>query len=84
MENAPREDMGEEEIWQYVSHLASDLRVSSSTQNQALWALVFLYEQVIETEPGDFGRMARTRCVCATAMKPVCRGLCERLSGLPG
>ncbi len=54
-------DMGEKEISQYLSHLASDLKVASSTQNQALCALVFLYKQVLGVELGDFGAMDRAK-----------------------
>src|SRR5262249_54290253 len=39
-------DMGEPEIAGYLSHLAVDGRVSASTQNQALCALLFLYKEV--------------------------------------
>jgi hypothetical protein len=39
--------MGKEEITGFLSHLALDRRVSASTQNQALNALLFLYEQVL-------------------------------------
>jgi site-specific recombinase XerD len=36
-------EMGAAEIRQYLSHLATEGRVSASTQNQALSALLFLY-----------------------------------------
>jgi integron integrase len=39
--------MGETEIGQFLSSLATDARVSASTQNQALNALLFLYREVI-------------------------------------
>jgi hypothetical protein len=42
-------DMGEREISQFLSHLAVDRRVASSTQNQAINALVFLYKHVLPT-----------------------------------
>jgi hypothetical protein len=45
--------MGEKEISQYISHLATHLKVAASTQNQALNALVFLYKQVLQIELGD-------------------------------
>ena len=45
----PRE-MGAAEINQFLTHLAVEGRVSASTQNQALCALVFLYGQVLERE----------------------------------
>jgi site-specific recombinase XerD len=41
-------EMGEEEIAQYLSHLAIDRQVAASTQNQACSALLFLYQQVLE------------------------------------
>ncbi|MCD6441670.1 MAG: phage integrase N-terminal SAM-like domain-containing protein, partial [Candidatus Marinimicrobia bacterium] len=37
-------DMGEQEITQFLSHLAMEENVSASTQNQALCAIVFLYK----------------------------------------
>ena len=36
------QEMGAEEIRQYLSHLANQGKVSASTQNQALAALLFL------------------------------------------
>ncbi len=42
----PRE-MGEPEVTAYLSHLATVRKVSASTQNQALAALLFLYRQVL-------------------------------------
>lgn len=47
------EQMGEKEIESYLTHLAMDLNISPSTQNQALNAIVFLYKQVLNMEmPG--------------------------------
>jgi integron integrase len=43
-------DLGAAEIRQYLSHLANDGKVSASTQNQALSALLFLYREVLELE----------------------------------
>jgi hypothetical protein len=40
-------DMGEEEINRFLTHLAVRGRVSASTQNQALSALLFLYREVL-------------------------------------
>jgi len=54
-------DMGETEISQFISHLATDLNVAASTQNQALNAIVFLYKHVLRMELGDFGHMERAR-----------------------
>ena len=40
-------EMGEVEIRRFLTHLAEELNVSASTQNQALNALVFLYREVL-------------------------------------
>lgn len=40
-------EMGHEEVTAYLSYLASESRVSASTQNQALSALLFLYREVL-------------------------------------
>jgi integron integrase len=48
----PRE-MGGKEIADYLTHLAVNRKVSASTQNQALNALVFLYKKVLKIPPGD-------------------------------
>lgn len=45
-------EMGPEEIRAFLSHLASEKRVSASTQNQALSALLFLYRDVLNAEIG--------------------------------
>ena len=42
------DDMDEEEIAAFLSHLAIDRTVAASTQNQAFCALLFLYQQVLE------------------------------------
>lgn len=40
-------EMGAPEVERFLSHLAMDLNVSASTQNQALAALLFLYKHVL-------------------------------------
>jgi integron integrase len=42
------EQMGEEEIAAFLSHLAIDGHVAASTQNQAFSALLFLFQQVLD------------------------------------
>jgi integron integrase len=44
------DSMGEPEIGAYLSHLATHAHVSASTQNQALAALLFLYQEVLGRE----------------------------------
>jgi len=43
-------DMREVEINKFITHLAVKRRVSSSTQNQALCAIVFLYKHVLKRD----------------------------------
>lgn len=40
-------DMGQQEVSQFLSHLAVDRNVAAATQNQALSALLFLYREVL-------------------------------------
>ncbi len=54
-------DMGEDEIRQFLNHLAVEARVSASTQNQALNAIVFLYVNILERDLGSFGVIERAR-----------------------
>jgi integron integrase len=54
-------DMGAEEIAAYLSHLAIEGRVSASTQNQALSALLFLYQHVLERKLEFIGGVERVR-----------------------
>jgi site-specific recombinase XerD len=43
-------EMGAPEIGRFLAHLATERRVSASTQNQALAALLFLYRTVLGVE----------------------------------
>ena len=52
-------DMGAPEVVAFLTHLAVAGNVAASTQNQALNALVFLYEQVLLMPLGDLGEFAR-------------------------
>ena len=53
--------MGETEINAFLTHLAVEGKVSSSTQNQALSALLFLYRHVLDREVGELGAVIRAR-----------------------
>ena len=53
--------MGKEEIEAFLNHLAMDLGVAASTQNQALNALVFLYRYVIKSEIGELTELIRVK-----------------------
>jgi integron integrase len=52
-QNRDPKDMGSTEIEAFLSHLAVVLHVSSSTQNQAFNALLFLYRNVLKIKLDD-------------------------------
>jgi len=54
-------EMGETEIGRFLSSLATDLRVSASTQNQALNALLFLYREVLSKDIGYVNGVVRAK-----------------------
>ena len=56
--NSPSE-LNSEDIKYYLTNLASNEGVSASTQNQAFNALIFMYKQVMKTDPGELDGIAR-------------------------
>ncbi len=56
----PRE-MGEREVVAFLTHLAVERHVSSSTQGQALAALLFLYRHVLDRPLAGLGPIPRAR-----------------------
>src|SRR5216110_1043626 len=54
-------EMAEEEVAQFLTHLARDLNVAASTQNQALSALLFLYKEVLKQEIGWLDNVQRAK-----------------------
>lgn len=56
-------EMGKQEVEAFLAHLAVDRHVTSSTQNQALSALLFLYRHVVKKNLGNLNavRAARSR-----------------------
>jgi integron integrase len=53
--------MGAEEINAFLSHLAVEGRVSATTQNQALSAIMFLYRDVLDEKLADLGDIVHAR-----------------------
>ena len=53
--------MAEPEINAFLQHLATQRRVSASTQTQALCAILFLYRHVLDREIGELERLIRVR-----------------------
>jgi site-specific recombinase XerD len=80
----PRE-MGSSEVNAFLSHLAVDLQVSASTQNQALAALLFLYREMLERDLELEGVVrARTRRRLPVVLSEAeVRAVRERLEGEP-
>ena len=54
-------EMAEPEINAFLTHLPVKGKVSASTQNQALSALLFLYRHVLGRKIGDLGEVIRAR-----------------------
>jgi len=59
--NRKPQDLGTSEIVSFLQHLAVRRGVAESTQNQALNALVFFYEQVLKQPLGDLGEFIRAK-----------------------
>ncbi len=58
-------EMGKPEVTAFLTHLAVQRNVASSTQNQALSAILFLYREVLELELEAAMRFAiRLRPIC--------------------
>ncbi len=77
--------MGETEINAFLSDLAVRQRVSASTQNQALAALLFLYRHVLKKplpEEMQIVRAKRPRRLPAVLTRAEVRSLIGRLAGV--
>lgn len=81
----PRE-MGAREIEAFLTHLAVELEVAASTQNQALSALLFLYKHVLQKEleqPILAVPAKRPQHLPIVLSREEVRRLLEALSGTP-
>ncbi|MCP5516192.1 MAG: integron integrase [Verrucomicrobiales bacterium] len=70
------------EVKGFLTHLAAHLNVSSSTQRQALSAVVFLYREVLDRDVGDlegFRRARRPARLPVVLSRDECRRLFEHL-----
>lgn len=77
-------EMGEIEVSRFLTHLAVEGKVSASTQNQALSALLFLYRKVLKKEFGwldDVERAKRSRRLPVVFTKAEVMDLLSRLDG---
>lgn len=79
-------EMGPDEIGEFLTHLAVSERVSASTQNQALFALLFLYREVLRIElPRLDGvvRAKRPERVPVVFTAGEARAIISQLGGVP-
>lgn len=54
-------ELTEKHIRQYLSYLAMERNVASSTQSQALNAIMYLYKNVLKIELGDIGEIEKAK-----------------------
>jgi integron integrase len=81
----PRE-MGAKEINQFLSSLAVERKVSASTQNQALCAILFLYKEVLHQEIGmidDLIWSKKSKKLPVVLAKEEIGSVLSQLSGTP-
>jgi integron integrase len=81
---SPR-DLRPDSVREYLEYLAEEREISASTQNQALNALVFLYEHVLQ-EPlgsiGDFTKAKRPKRMPVVLTRDEVARLLNNLSGV--
>ncbi len=80
----PRE-MGEDDVRRFLDYLANARKVSASTQNQALCAILYLYREVLES-PLELirgvDRARRTRYIPVVLTRHEVRSILDNLDGV--
>src|SRR5207237_2164691 len=76
-------EMGEDEISEFLTHLAVEKNVAASTQNQALSALLFLYQQVLDRKLDflDLERVKRPPKIPVVFTRSEARAVLNQLEG---
>ncbi|HJV33474.1 phage integrase N-terminal SAM-like domain-containing protein [Geomonas sp.] len=77
-------DMAEKEIGEFLTYLATKRKISSSTQNQALNAIIFLYKHVLGKDIGLIDgvvRAKRTLHLPEVFTKEEVKAVLDRLTG---
>jgi integron integrase len=80
------QEMGADEVRAFLSHLATELNVAASTQNQAFSALLFLYQEVLrERLPwiDDIARAKRPKKVPVVFTQAEARQVLSKITGTP-
>ncbi|MBI4419244.1 MAG: phage integrase N-terminal SAM-like domain-containing protein, partial [Gemmatimonadetes bacterium] len=77
-------DLGGAEVAQFLTNLAVERRVSASTQNQALNALLFLYRSVLQRDVRLEGVVPARRATRAPVVlsRPEVQAILRRLHGV--
>jgi integron integrase len=79
-------EMGAPELSRFLSWLAVDGKVAASTQNQALSALLFLYQEVLDLDVpwlDDIVRAKRPQRLPVVLTREEVRAVLHRLEGVP-
>ena len=80
------EELSGENVSRFVSHLAVEKNVASSTQNQAFNALVFFFRYVLEKEVGDLSQTLRairkSKLPLVLTREEVCK-IMAKMEGVP-
>lgn len=79
-------EMGENEIRAFLAHLAAERKVSTSTQNQALSAILFLYRIVLQKEitlPPDLTRVSRPKRLPTVLSHAEAMSVIDKMRGIP-
>ena len=79
-------EMGAAEINAFLTHLAVEGGVAASTQNQAFSALLFLYQAVLDVDPGRIEgvvRAKRPRRLPVVLTRREARAVLDELEGTP-
>jgi len=77
--------VGNDDLVSFLSHLAVDRKVSKSSQNQALSAILFLFRHILDKDPGDISASVRApsrRRLPVVLSRQEIAGLFARLEGL--
>lgn len=78
--------MGDAEIREFITHLATDKRVAPATQNHALAAILFLFKQVLRQQVGFVEGIVHSnpsRTLPVVLAPEEVRRILEKLAGTP-
>ncbi len=79
-------EMGEKEIRAFLTHLAVERKVATSTQNQALSAILFLYRVILQKEitlPPDLKRASRPKRLPTVLSHAEAMSVINQMHGIP-